>query len=309
MISAVIVYSILLAVAFGLAYWAYRARTDRSALVGLYILFGFPALLLAAAGLVLLLSGEELGPGFLAFGLGMSLPLLAPLRRALARLLPIDPASPVDMAGLCIFLAIVGALFTSSVLRPDPPSEGDLESVGVVDLWLQTALFFGLALAAVGWPTVRRTPEALARLGLRVPTLTTIGVAIGFLVVTLVTYSVIAGVAAAVQPEIFDDLESVTDEMTSEVQSPIGAALIGISAGIGEEALFRGALQPRFGIPLTSLAFALVHAPQYGLSLIILALFAVAVLLGIERQRYGTVAAMATHALYNFIAVMAVAAQ
>ena len=36
--------------ALGLAYWAYRAQTDRSALVGLYLLFGIPAVLLLLAG-------------------------------------------------------------------------------------------------------------------------------------------------------------------------------------------------------------------------------------------------------------------
>ena len=38
--------------ALGLAYWAYRAQDDRSARVGLYLLFGIPAVLLVLAGLL-----------------------------------------------------------------------------------------------------------------------------------------------------------------------------------------------------------------------------------------------------------------
>jgi membrane protease YdiL (CAAX protease family) len=91
--------------------------------------------------------------------------------------------------------------------------------------------------------------------------------------------------------------------MTADVQYPLGAVILGACAGIGEEALFRGAIQPRYGIVLTSLAFALVHS-QYGLSFVILGLFLVGVTLGIERKYFGTPAAMMTHAIFNVIAVL-----
>ena len=72
--------------ALGLAYWAYRAQTDRSALVGLYLLFGIPAVLLLLAGAAVLFSGDRvLGPLLLLVGLGFGLPLLRPFRQALAR--------------------------------------------------------------------------------------------------------------------------------------------------------------------------------------------------------------------------------
>ena len=93
-------------VAFGISYWAYRARTDRSARVGLYLLFGIPATLLASVALAQLLVGKpEDGvlPLFLAVGLG--LPLVPPVRRLLAAVTPMDADSPVDMTGLCLMLA------------------------------------------------------------------------------------------------------------------------------------------------------------------------------------------------------------
>ncbi|MDQ3227876.1 MAG: hypothetical protein M3Q50_14760, partial [Chloroflexota bacterium] len=46
--------------ALGLAYWASRAQGDRSARVGLYLLFGIPAALLLLAGLVVLIQGDPI---------------------------------------------------------------------------------------------------------------------------------------------------------------------------------------------------------------------------------------------------------
>jgi uncharacterized protein len=308
-ISTLVVYAIVLGCAFGLAYWAYRARADRSALVGLYLLFGFPGGLLAVAGLALTGDGRDLGPVLLAVGLGMALPLLAPVRRAIAAVTPVDPESAVDMTGLCVVLPVVAGLFVAGAIDPDAPEAGDVESVGAFDLLAQAALEVGLAFAAVGWLIVRRLPEATERLGIRVPTGRTIAAALGFFVAVLFAYGAVATAAELIDPGVFEELEPVTEDLTEDVQNPVGAALVGISAGAGEEAVFRGAMQPRFGIPLTSLAFAVIHAPQYGFSPIILALFAVSVLLGLERRRFGTTAAMITHALYNFLAVMVQASQ
>ena len=41
---------VALAITWGMAFWAHRAQTDRSAFVGLYLVFGFPAVLLIVAG-------------------------------------------------------------------------------------------------------------------------------------------------------------------------------------------------------------------------------------------------------------------
>ena len=96
--------------ALGLAYWAYRAQSDRSALVGLYLLFGIPAVLLLLAGAAVLVSGDRvLGPMLLLIGIGLGLPLLRPFREALARVTPLDPDSAIDMTGLCIVLGLLGS--------------------------------------------------------------------------------------------------------------------------------------------------------------------------------------------------------
>jgi len=302
-IETTIVYAVIILLAFGLSYWAYRAQGDRSARVGLLLLFGFPGGLIAVAGLVMAVTGRSLGPPLLAFGLAMLLPLLTPVRRVIARITPIEPTSAVDMTGLCILLPVIAVLLVQTASNREPPDS--LDAVRSIDLVLQAIFEAALAFAAVGWPVARSLTAAVRRLGLVRPTWRTPVAAVGFLVAAFILYAVVGVVAQIVQPEIFDELNRVTNDLTAGVQNPWGAALLGMSAGIGEEAIFRGALQPRFGIPLTSVAFALLHAPQYGFSLIILGLFMVSVVLGVERQRYGTSASMITHALYNFVAVLA----
>ena len=79
--------------------------------------------------------------------------------------------------------------------------------------------------------------------------------------------------------------------------------MVAASAGIGEEILFRGALQPRFGLVITSLAFASLHI-QYEwfgmLTVVILGL-----ILGIERKRFSTTASIGSHLVYDLIGLIA----
>jgi uncharacterized protein len=296
--------SILIALAaFGLSYWAYRARADRSASVGLYLLFGIPATLLVSIALAQALAGEpEDGLLVLLLGLALGVPLLPPVRRLLAAVTPLDPRSPVDMAGLCVTFFVLAWFFAPGVSDTPPEEVGP---VGAAELVVQVALYLVLAYAAVGWWFVRPLRAATERLGIRAPTVRTVGVAVAGLVAALVVAGIANALALWLQPDLAAELDAVTEDITAEVQNPLGALLLGVSAGVGEEAIFRGALQPRYGIVLTSIVFAVLHAPQYGLNFAILGLFGVSVVLGLLRARFGTTAAMITHALYNFLAVLA----
>ena len=99
-------------------------------------------------------------------------------------------------------------------------------------------------------------------------------------------------------------MAKITEDMTADVQNPVGAMTLGLSAGIGEELLLRGAIQPRFGLVLTSFFFALLHT-QYGLTFVLGGLFAIGMLLGILRNRYGTMAPIIAHAVFNTLVVLA----
>jgi membrane protease YdiL (CAAX protease family) len=93
------------------------------------------------------------------------------------------------------------------------------------------------------------------------------------------------------------------EQMLGALISPIGAVLIGITAGVGEELVVRGALQPRLGILLSNLFFTGLHAFQYGFDAL-LSVFLVGLVLGIVRARSNTSTSSIVHGVYDFILVM-----
>ncbi|HEY7030174.1 MAG TPA: CPBP family intramembrane glutamic endopeptidase [Thermomicrobiales bacterium] len=290
-----------LAVAFGLAYWVFRAASDRSARVGLYLLFGIPGVLLTVVGAAFAVHGSDGGWTALAVGVGLCLPLIPALRRFVAAWTPMDSASPVDMAGLCVVLAVIGVLFASYVLSPDPASAGG--DVSVAELLIQFLAEIAFAYILVGLLITRNFRQATARLGVITPTGTMIAVATFAVFVALVV--VVAGGVATnlLQPDVSKEIDEATKEITSGVQNPIGAVFFGLGAGAGEELLLRGAIQPRYGLIVTSVLFALLHN-QYGISFVLLSIFVVGLMLGLERKYFGTTTSFLTHAIFNTIVVL-----
>lgn len=296
---------LVVAAAFGLVNWAMRASTgDKAATMGLYLLFGMPGVLLFVAGLALVVNGTDEGWFALGIGLGFSLPLLRPFRQGLASVTPMDPESPIDYSGLAILLAVSSFLWFSLILGGEPVeitpmSTGDMITLLLVNL----ATFVAFAYVAVGYRNYRTGEEATARLGLTKPT--TEHILVGLLaVVPAFAFAIIGSILTEVfQPEVVDRLGENIDNLTSGVQNPLGAIILGLSAGIGEEVLFRGALQPRFGIALTTMLWVLLHT-QYELTWVMLGLVLMGIMLGWIRNRYGTVAAIITHATYNAMVVL-----
>lgn len=321
-ILAAATYALVLAVALGLSFWTERARTDRSAIVGLYLVFGIPGVLLALWGIAALTDryliaitrngdlygfSTENGPLFLSLASALTLPLVPPFRRLVARVTPVDPASPIDMVGLCLILTACAAFAFILVNIGNSPEDLEIEPVSLTDLALTAVFELALAYVAVGWLVRRDLRSATERLDIRWPGWKTWLIAIGFLILSYAGSAVGSVLTDVYQPELSDQINDVTDDLTADVQNPVGAVVLGASAGVGEEALFRGAIQPRFGIVLTAVAFALVHS-QYGLSYVIVGLFLVGVVLGLERRYFGTTAAMITHAMFNVIAVLVASA-
>jgi membrane protease YdiL (CAAX protease family) len=297
--------------ALGLAYWAYRAQDDRSARAGLYLLFGIPAVLLVLAGLAVLAQGDAvLAPLLLLVGIGLGLPLLRPVRVVLARVTPLDPDSTIDMSGLCIVLGLLGVFIANSLapMAGSPPDEELIPSVGLLELLVQAAFFLAIAYIAVGLPYWRDLRAATERLGIVAPDVRTIGIAVVATFAAFLVAALVGLIQQQIDPELSESLNEIVDQITEQVQDPIGALVLGASAGIGEEAIFRGALQPRFGILIPSLLFAMLHGPQYGFNVALLGLLGVSIILGLERKYVNTTAAMITHALFNAVQVLALSA-
>jgi uncharacterized protein len=292
---------VVLAIAYGLAYLVFRAREDRSALLALYLLFGIPGALLAIFGAPFAFSGHDFGWIMLASASGLSAPLIRPVRRFFAAWTPMDPDSPVDMAGLCVVLGVAALLFTSYVLSPEPADTGG--NVSVAALLVQFLAEIAFAYILVGLTITRDWRQAVARLGLVRPSVRLVAIAVGLVVVAYIVVAAGGLATYFLQPDVSEEINKITKEITSDVQNPIGAAFFGLGAGAGEELLLRGAIQPRYGLLTTSVLFALLHS-QYGVSFVLLGIFVVGVILGLERKYLGTTASIITHAIFNTIAVL-----
>ncbi len=297
--------AILIAAIYGLVFWANRARTDRSAIVGIYLLFGLPGGLLTVAGSALMTTTNLAeGPFILASGIAFLIPLFKPLRKLLARVTPMDPNSPIDLCGLALILWVM-SFFIISALQSGPMEVGQggaalLENV--FWLLLNALTFVLIAYVAVGYRIYRNGDEATKRLGLSWPSLKVIGISLA-LVIPAFAISIFGNILTLIfQPEVIDNLQDTMQEMTSGLDNPIGALMIGLSAGIGEEVLFRGAIQPRFGIVIAALFWTSLHA-QYEISFVLVGLFGVGILFGLQRKYFGTTSAIISHAVYNMIAV------
>jgi len=228
-------------------------------------------------------------------------PLVPGVRRLLAHGLDIDPDSTVHTTALVFAVYMVGLTLMQI------PFIGGLEgleklevSLGSLDLWLQALALLLMGLIGVGLGLRRGVKETAARLGLRWPSWRTW---LGVIGLVILLQALDFGVAAgwhALDPASYERIGRISERLFGSFMSPWGALAVGIAAGLSEETLFRGALQPRFGIVLTSLLFAVSHV-QYGFSPATLIIFVIGLILGWLRKRSGLVACIALHALYNIV--------
>lgn len=157
-----------------------------------------------------------------------------------------------------------------------------------------------LSLGAVGFLIRRDARATFDRLGLRAPrpahyAVVALGVA--------ALYFLNAG-TEALQHRWFPDLWNHDQHISRLIAGGLGlggSLLLGVSAGVGEELAMRGALQPRLGLVLTSLAFAALHVQYswFGMATI----FLLGLLLGVIRNRTNTTVAILVHTLYDIAAV------
>lgn len=321
---------ILILVPFVLLAWLANYGEHRDTVRLLILLaLGLTDLFLLGIGLLMIVAGQLLTQtappmptelsqiSFQRVGLAVSLtgfvglaPIIPAVRRLLARFTDIDPDSLVHTTALVYAVYLVGSTLSSwpivnALARNEALAQEALGQFGPADLWLQGVLFAALAVAGVGLHVRRDWRDTIRRLklgGLSGRQLVWAG---GVLVVLL---AIQAGTSQAWQlldPAGYERVGGLTDVFIGPFLSPLGAITVGLTAGIGEELLFRGALQPRFGLVLTTLLFTFAHA-QYSLSPALIAIFVVGYGLGAIRNRINTTAAILVHAGFNFLQVMAV---
>jgi membrane protease YdiL (CAAX protease family) len=232
------------------------------------------------------------------------LPLVPAVRRWLARLLPIDPRSIVHTTALVFAIYLVGLSLGQMTLIGDLENLIDSElALTYVDVLLAGLPLVLFALAGVGLLIRRDGQGTLQRLDLLRPTRKQLLVAVG---VTGLLLAFDFGVNLAWErfdPAGYDLLDRVTNNIFGNLMTLSGAVILGLSAGISEELLFRGAVQPRLGILLASILFTIGHL-QYGLTVATLEILVIGLILGLMRKWTHTTICILIHASYNTVGVL-----
>lgn len=226
--------------------------------------------------------------------------LLPTVQRAVTRVLPLRTGSPVNYAALTLALLLfafqLGTQLTVDVLgflANSPPFT-------LTDLLVQEIPLVIIAVLGVGFLVRRSWPQTLDRLGLRPLRNTWWAYAAVAVVAFLVIGYGIDNLASWLTPQTQKRVSDASQVVFHSLNNPPAVVLLGVTAGVAEELIFRGAMLPRFGIFATALLFAAVHT-QYGITFATLEVFVIGVGLGWLRLRAGTLACIVSHAGYDII--------
>lgn len=232
------------------------------------------------------------------------LPLFQGVRQWVARWLNIDPESRVHMTALAYAIYQMGLSLGQMGLIGSPEN---LAEAGI-SLTVWDVLFSGLpllvfALIGVGLWIRRNGRQVLERLGLQAVTWRQLLAAAGIVLLLLGLDLAVNQIWQEVDPFGYDVMERVMDSLFGGLTTLVGALVLGLSAGISEELLFRGAVQPRLGLVLAALLFTIGHL-QYGLTAATLEVFVIGLVLGLVRNRASTTLCIIIHAAYNMVGIL-----
>ena len=330
-----LVFLLIFALILWFAHQAEKARTQENE-TSIFAIFAYSAVVLFQFGLFLAGIGAQMAgvaltgqnsaeipalPGFETFdinavnftliGVGLWVPaliglfvLLPPVRRLLARLIPIEAPNHVHAVALSLAtMAVPNMLVTVGIgLENLAGSLGDtLDAAALIQTtWVQNIGFFIIGLFGAGWLSKRSLPDVLKRLKLEPISLREISLGMVYAIGLLLLMGGVLAVAEAAglgNPTV----DALSDELYGPFFESIwGILTIGLAAALGEEAIFRGGMQPKFGRLLTSFIFAIVHG-NYGFSIVTVAIFFVGYALGVIRDRHNTTTSMVTHAAFNSV--------
>jgi len=233
-----------------------------------------------------------------------NLPLVPGVRRWLVRWLPIDPDSIVHATALTYAVYFVGLSIGQMLLigNLETLAQGNL-SLTILDVILSELPLLVFALVGVGMFVRRGWRATWQRLGVLRPTWKQLLAALGIAILLIAfDYGVNYG-WDKLDPAGYDQLQRVTENIFGGLMTVGGAFALGLSAGIAEELLFRGAVQPRLGLFLATVLFALGHL-QYGFTIATAEVFVIGLVLGLMRRRTSTTVTMVIHATYNTLGVI-----
>lgn len=299
-----------------------RELLVRALLNGVIAMVFLSALITLQAALLPLPADDELGLGNISpagslvnFGLAVAIALFSyrvmnsietrqRLKRVLGGNTTYNPDSIVHTTAIVLLLATLSFTIGQLVLSGGISGLAEnIESNGISlgDTIFNQVLWIFVAFLGIGLFLRRTLEQALVRLGLRVPTAGDLRNGVTTAVALYIFVFIVSAVwFALVSPEQFQEQTAASEQIAAAFGTLPLAFFLAITVALGEEILFRGALQPVFGLWVTSIYFALLHT-QYTLTPASLTIVVVALGFGWLRQRYSTTAAIIAHFLYNFV--------
>ncbi len=173
--------------------------------------------------------------------------------------------------------------------------------VTVPGLIAQLAGLVAIALAGVGAGVRRDLRATLQRLGIAPLRAADLLVVVLGVAACLLVNAGLEGVERRYFPDWYASDQAVVQQMAGGL-SLAAIVLLGLSAGVGEEVFVRGALQPRLGLVLSNLLFAIAHVQYswFGIGTVAV----IGLVLGLVRHWRSTSAAILVHMLYNIVAAL-----
>lgn len=231
-----------------------------------------------------------------------------PVREGLDRLIgnhgTFDPYSSVHKTAFVLAVALLVYTLMDIIIVGGVEGYAEAlqeQSIGAFDAVANLLLMVVAAFVGVGLVVRRSLPQVMERLSLRTPTVqdTLWGLGTAFLCLVLILmFSVV--LTLVLSPEALEAQGAASNQIAEALSDSLMIAfLAAFAAAVGEEILFRGALQPVFGLIPTTLFFALLHT-QYAFTPGSAAILIVGAAFGILRQRQSTTAAIIAHFAYNF---------
>jgi membrane protease YdiL (CAAX protease family) len=212
--------------------------------------------------------------------------------------------------GTCVFIAaafiaLIAADFTPPLIafasRLSSNSGSGANAPSSWDGVYATVWAVWLALLGAGVPVFRSLRESLSRLGVQVPRGRDALVIAAGTIIALVIGVGSAYLTSALWHSLgwrTTDVDTLRELLPNSRSGAFGALTAALGAGIGEELLFRGLLQPRLGWPIATLAFTAAHAYQYAPEALIVT-FLLGALFAAGRARWNTSITIAVHSLYD----------
>jgi uncharacterized protein len=278
---------VLLAVAGRTRRWAAISAAGLSAAGGVALAVRFGDLLLSRSDFMY---ATLVAGGFVVAALGA--------RQLLRLVRDHEPGDPVVVAAVQIGTGLVAnwAYFAPALFPLDPRN---YHTINWSSPFVAELPVLALALAAVGLGVTRDWKPALQRLGIFRPAWWQPFLAVLVACIFLMLVPVENHLTFVLTRRLYYAVAFVN--FVTEHGASLQVDLVyAVMAGICEETLFRGALQPRAGIVVTAALFAAIHT-QYFATPIVATIFVHGLVLGLLRRHINTTTAILAHGTYDVL--------